>query len=271
MIVLKILAVLCIIFLCLFALYVFVFVRPKKRGLVSDKLLTEYAHRGLHGKGVPENSLLAFEKAVNNGYGIELDVQLSKDGVVTVFHDYSLLRMTGVDKKLSEVDFSELNSLSLNNTKEKIPSFKDVLKLVNGKVPILVELKGESFDTSLCEKTAALLKEYKGDYCIESFNPLLILNIKKFLPEVYCGQLYTNVCRDKGKKTILNIILTLMGFNFLARPDFIAYNKTDRNSFPVKLTTKFYKAVSFVWTVKGKKELYEARAFGEYPIFEENE
>ncbi len=232
--------------------------------------MTEYAHRGLHGKDVPENSLLAFQKAVDEGYGIELDVQLSKDGVVCVFHDYSLLRMTGVDKKLSKLNFSELNSLTLGETEEKIPSFEEVLGLVEGKVPLLVELKGENFDTSLCEKTAAILKTYYGDYCVESFNPLLIMNIKKFLPDVYCGQLYTNVCRDKGKKSVLNIILTLMGFNFLARPDFIAYNKADRNSFPVKLTTKLYKAVPFVWTVKGERELSEARDFGEFSIFEKN-
>ncbi len=270
MIIFEIIAVLCSLFILLFVLYVFVFVRPRKRDFVSGSLLTEYAHRGLHGKDVPENSLLAFQKAVDEGFGIELDVQLSKDGVVCVFHDYSLLRMTGVDKKLSELDFSELNSLFLGKTEEKIPSFKEVLSLVNGKVPLLIELKGENFDTSLCEKTADLLKEYYGDYCVESFNPLLIMNIKKFLPDVYCGQLYTNVCRDKGKKSFLNVILSFMGFNFLARPDFIAYNKEDRNSFPVKLTTKFYKAVSFVWTVKGEGELFEARDLGEFSIFERN-
>ncbi len=252
----------------LITLYLLLLVRPKKRKKDVEQYLTEYAHRGLHGNGVPENSLSAFKKAVDEGAGIELDVQLSKDGIVMVFHDYSLERMTGVEKLLSDLDSSELSKLSLLGTDEKIPTLEEALSLVDGKVPLLVELKGENLDSSLCGKVAEILKSYKGSYCIESFNPLLIKKMRSFLPDVFYGQLYTNVCRDKKKYSPLNIILSLMALNVVSRPDFIAYNKMDRNSFPVKIITKFYKAYSFVWTTKTKEEFDTAKTLGEFPIFE---
>ena len=249
-------------------LYILLFVRPRAKRPENELLLCDYAHRGLHGRGVPENSLRAFELACEAGKGIELDVQLSRDGEVMVFHDYTLIRMTGVDKKLCELDRDELCSLSLAGSEEKIPTFSEVLALVNGRVPILVELKGEDLSSELCPKVAEQLSAYSGAYCIESFNPLLIKNMRKQMPKAYCGLLYTNVCRDKKKTNALNILLTAMAFNFLARPDFIAYNKLDRDSFFVRLTTKFYRAPKFVWTVKNEEELALSHKLGENPIFE---
>ena len=264
------LIILLTILVVLLLLYILLFVRPRNNPTKEKTLLTNYAHRGLHGNDVPENSLQAFELAINNGYGIELDVQLSKDRKVMVFHDYSLLRMTGIDKKLNDLNEDELKNISLASTEQKIPSFNEVLNLVNGRIPLLIELKGEDLNTELCGKVASALTEYKGAYCIESFNPLLIRNIKRFLPDVYCGQLYTNLCREKKKFTPFNITLSLMVFNFLAKPDFIAYNKDDRNSFPVKLTTKLYKAPKFVWTTRGDKEKNTTKNLGEYAIFEKH-
>ena len=255
----------------IFLLYALIFVRPRAEKPQSASLLCDYAHRGLHDGNTgdtPENSLSAFEKACQAGYGIELDVQLSRDGVVMVFHDYTLIRMTGKNGKVVEYDAAELQKLSLANTEQKIPTFAEVLSLVDGRVPLLIELKGESFDSSLCPKVAEILKSYEGDYCIESFNPLLIKNMRKLMPDVFYGQLYTNVVRDKKKKSALNIILTLMGFNFLARPDFIAYNTEDRSSFPVWLTTKLYKAEKFIWTARSREEYDRAHALSEHPIFE---
>ena len=251
------------------AVYFFVLVRPTQKTKPSEVLLRDYAHRGLHnGKDAPENSLAAFEAACQKGYGIELDVQLSRDGKVMVFHDYTLVRMTGCDKKLAELDAEELTALTLGESDQKIPTFAEVLSLVNGRVPLLVELKGENFDTSLCAKVAEMLRDYQGPYCVESFNPLLIGNMKKEMPEVFCGLLYTNVCREKKKNSLLNIALTAMALNVVARPDFIAFNKEDRDSFPVKVTTKFYQAPKFVWTVNKQEELDTAHKNGEHPIFE---
>ena len=253
-------------------LYLAVLVRPRGKNPSNISLLCDYAHRGLHGGSVPENSLAAFERACEKGFGIELDIQLSRDGEVMVFHDYSLARMTGCDKKLCDLNASELSRLSLAGTNQTIPTFSRVLELVGGRVPILVELKGENLDTSLCKKAAELLKAYGGDYCIESFNPLLVRNIKKYLPDAFCGLLYTNVCREKRSRNILNVALTWMALNFIARPNFIAYNQYDRHSLPVRITTGLYKKTPrFVWTVRTEEELDTAHSLGECPIFEEKE
>ena len=258
--------------LILFLIYLLVFVRPSGKKPQNGKLLCEYAHRGLH-KGnkegtPPENSLEAFELACRAGYGIELDVQLSSDGVVMVFHDDTLIRMTGKKGKVRDYTAEELGKIKLADSNQTIPTFSEVLALVDGRVPILVELKGESFDKSLCPKVAELLKEYEGDYCLESFNPLLVGEMKKHLPDSYRGLLYTNACKEKNKVTLINVAVTWMLLNFIAKPNFIAYNKVYRNSLQVKLTTKLFRAPRFVWTTRSEEELMTARKLGECPIFE---
>lgn len=256
-------------FLVLIALlYLLILVRPRGKAPADPALLCDYAHRGLHGEGIPENSLAAFERACTKGYGIELDVQLSKDGTVMVFHDYTLIRMTGKDAKLSDLTEEELKTLSLAGTEQTIPTFTEVLSLVDGRVPLLVELKGEDLNTTLCPKVAELLKDYHGAYCIESFNPLLLRAMRREMPNAYYGQLYTNVCRDKKKRSILNIILTCMALNFLAKPNFIAYNHVYRQNLAVRLTTKLYRTPKFVWTVRDRTEMDRAHGLGEYSIFE---
>ncbi len=251
-----------------FLIYLFVLVRPHGRSPADASLLCDYAHRGLHGDGVPENSLEAFRRAADAGVGIELDVQLSRDGEVMVFHDDTLSRMTESPKHLSELTAAELTALSLGGTNETIPTFRDVLAAVNGRVPILVELKGENTNTALCSEAAALLNDYAGAYCIESFNPLLLRAMKKCLPHAFCGLLYTNVVREKKKASLLNMMLTVMAFNCLCRPNFIAYHEVDRHTLPVKLTTGLYRAPKFVWTVRTEASLRQARESGETAIFE---
>lgn len=247
---------------------VWIWVWPRKTVKPSETLVCDYAHRGLHGRGVPENSLAAFELACKAGYGIELDVQLSVDGEVMVFHDYTLVRMTGHGGKVCELTAAELGTLTLGESEETIPTFAQVLELVGGRVPLLVELKGESTDSSLCPKVAKLLEKYEGEYCLESFNPLLIGQMKKLLPEAYRGLLYTDVCREKKKYSALNIALTAMALNIVAKPDFIAYNHEYRNALPVRLSTKGYRAPRFVWTIKTAADRDAAHARGEKTIFE---
>ena len=185
-----------------------------------------------------------------------------------VFHDDSLLRMTGCDQLLSSLDAAELQALSLGGSDQRIPTLEDVLRLVNGRVPLLIELKGESMDTSLCQAVAEHLKDYEGAYCLESFHPLLVREMQKCLPGVFCGLLYTNVCREKKKTTLLNLLLTAMALNFLARPGFIAYDQQERHSLPVRITTGWYRAPHFVWTTRTRAQRARARELGEHAIFE---
>ena len=229
-----------------------------------------YAHRGLHGNGVPENSLSAFRRAVDAGVGIELDLHLSSDGEVMVFHDDTLDRMTGYSGNLSEMSAATLRTLRLNDTEEKIPYFHEVLALVNGKVPLLIELKGRSTtDMRLCEKVSAMLKNYKGLYCIESFNPMQLRWWKLHRPDVIRGQLVTNLVKKKKgiSKDPVDYLLTPMLTNVLSRPDFVAADKRMKN-LSVYLTTKVMKADLFEWTVKGDVDRRVALQKGKYPIFE---
>lgn len=243
------------ILLILAVLYFFVFLFPgNKRGReIPKNLLVNYAHRGLHTKEIPENSLAAFENAVNNGYGMELDVQLSRDGEVMVFHDYTLTRMTGDDRKLSDLTASELRELNLNGTEEKIPYLKEVLELVDGKVPLLIELKGESADTALCPKVCEILDKYNGTYLIESFNPMLLAWFKKNRKDVLRGILTTKSCKERGLSP-LNFLLDSMMLNVLSRPDFVAYDRRYKK-FSVSACKKMFSLPAFIWTVRKREEL----------------
>lgn len=192
-----------------------------------------YAHRGLHdiSSGVPENSLAAFRMAAENGYGAELDVQLSKDGQVVVFHDDTLNRVCGIDGRVDSYEYSELREMSLLGTGEKIPLFTDVLKTFDGGSdrPLIVELKTGPRNDELCRKTYDILKEYTGIYCIESFNPMIVNWFRKNAPEVFRGQLASPVADYlPGQKKPVAFMLSRCLFNVLARPDFIAYKNVKR-------------------------------------------
>ena len=249
-------------------LYLFVLVRPQKKpAAASEKLFRHYAHRGYHNEEVPENSLGAFRRAAELGYGIELDLQLSSDGTVMVFHDYTVERMTGHRGKLSDYTAAELGAMRLKNragelTDETIPTLTEVLAAVNGAVPLLVELKGEDLDTALCPAADAILQGYDGLYCVESFYPVLLHWYKKHRKEVLRGQLYTDVFRE-NKPLPHYYLLSLMVLNIMARPHFIAINRKYRKNLPVRLTTGFFGAEHFTWTVRSEEERVDG-----YMIFE---
>ncbi len=184
-----------------------------------------FAHRGLHSedKSVPENSMEAFRQARDAGYGMELDVQLSRDGQVVVFHDDTLDRVCGVEGRVADKDYPELSELSLCGSGERIPLFGEVLESINGSVPLIVELKNGKRNKELCEKTYALLSGYKGDYCIESFNPLIVGWFRKNAGEVLRGQLATSFSDYENIRKPLALLLSRCMFNIVSRPHFIAY------------------------------------------------
>ena len=184
------------------------------------------AHRGLYTKDqtIPENSLPAFAAARKNGLGVELDVQLSKDGDVVVFHDDDLKRVCGIDARVDAYTFEELQQLALLNTAERIPTFSDVLAVLDGKIPVIVELKSGGDWKTLCPKTLELLRAYKGDYCVESFHPLLVRWFYLNAPEILRGQL-SEAARysRKGLPLYQAIMMSRLFTNILAHPHFIAY------------------------------------------------
>jgi glycerophosphoryl diester phosphodiesterase len=160
--------------LLVFALYLFLLTPRHRRPEAEPLMKTAYAHRGLWDAKNPENSLAAFRAAVENGFGIELDVQLTKDGELVVFHDVSLSRMTGCDGFVYEKTYEELCALTLGKSNERIPTFREVLALVDGRVPLLVEIKSDHAWRSVAESAASLLDGYEGAYTVESFHPLVV-------------------------------------------------------------------------------------------------
>ena len=223
----------------------------KKHPLVKKLQSVPFAHRGLHSKDrtVPENSLAAFRLAVENGYGIELDIRLTKDKQLVVFHDDTLLRMCGTDHRVDEYTYKELQAFRLLDSTEQIPLFSDVLSLVNGQVPLLVELKTGPENALLCSQSYAVLQQYHGPYCIESFHPMIVWWFKKNAPQILRGQLSAPSQAFEGTLSRISaFLLSHLLTNFLARPHFIAYHKGNA-PFPVHLCKKLG-AMRAVWTLR---------------------
>ncbi len=215
------------------------------------------AHRGLHNqdKSIPENSIAAFTAAIDAGYGIELDVRLSKDGDVVVFHDDDLNRACGSPLLVDECTTEQLKEFSLFGTSQRIPLLSEVLELTSGEVPLLIELKKGPQNERLCRNTWRILRQYDGDVCIESFDPRIVRWYKKNVPGLLRGQLAA-LPKDLNSGfagTLVGLGLT----NVLSRPHFIAYQKGY-----LPLTIRFARlfAMRVLWTARPTDpiELYQA-------------
>lgn len=260
--------------LCILALAVlyFLMITPRMihRPDMEELQKWYYAHRGLHdaGAGIPENSMEAFGRAVDAGYGIELDVQMTKDGVPVVFHDFTLKRMCGAEGKVCDYTFEELEQFRLLGTDQKIPKFQDVLGLVGGRTPLIVELKIERTDLSVCAGADRLLAEYGGLYCIESFNPLGVLWYRRNRKRIVRGQLSDAFLKEGSYVGVLYFLLQNLLFNWLGKPDFIAYNCKYPRILSRKLCHGFYRAAAVAWTVRSPEELERIRKSFDIYIFE---
>ncbi len=229
-----------------------------------------YAHRGLHDANCPENSMAAFRMARDHGFGVELDVHLLADGNLAVIHDAQLERMTGKSGKIEELTTEQLRSYNLGGTAETIPEFSQVLDLYNGRAPLIVELKvsGNNY-AQLCRKACEMLDGYKGMYCLESFDPRCIWWLKKNRPDVIRGQLTENYFKRKNKLPfILKLCLTHQMFNFLTKPDFVAYRCDDHVTFSYWLVRKLWKAQGVAWTLGNREDYDGVVKAGLIPIFE---
>lgn len=209
------------------------------------------AHRGVYdNKLIPENSLKAFQKAIDLNYPIELDVQLTKDNILIVFHDETLKRMTKNKEYIKNINYTDLKNIKLLETTETIPRFKDVLKLINGKVLLDIEIKNTKKIKETCE---ILVKELKGytNFIIKSFNPKIVKYLKKNYPNLEVGILIT----DKTNNRLYDIILTSKISLMYCKPDFIAIctNLLNKKKFQ-KLSRKI---PTLIWTIEDKNEILD--------------
>ncbi len=230
-----------------------------------------YSHRGLHRNGseAPENSLKAFQLAVESNYGIELDVQLTKDKVMVVFHDYNLKRACGVDRKVADTTYEELKQYRLFQSEERIPTFEEVLRLVAGRVPLIVELKIPWAPGPTCEAAAKHLGDYRGIYCIESFNPFGLVWYRKHYPKVVRGQLSTDFVKEKIEGSrVQYFLLKHLLFNFYTKPDFIAYQHVYQKGLSFTLCRKLYRSRAVAWTIRTEEEYQGSKNTYDLFIFE---
>ncbi len=266
---LKILIIVIVTVCILYLLAIMPKLRPGKKIASMDGWL--YAHRGLHNNKseAPENSLKAFALAVEKGYGIELDVQLTKDQVPVILHDYTLQRACHKDIQVSSLTCKELRRYTLFKSKERIPTLKEVLELVDGRVPLIVELKIPWKAERLCTEAAKLLKDYKGFYVIESFNPFGLIWYKKHYPQVIRGQLSSDFKKDETEgNSFQYFLLKHLLMNFLTKPDFIAYNHLYKTALSFTICRKLYRVKTAAWTIKSQEELESSSKYFDLFIFD---
>lgn len=268
----KIIIILSIALALLFAIVVFYNFATAGEAISEDKISwikeTPIAHRGLHTKDIPENSLSAFENALKNNYAIELDVQFTKDKEVVVFHDENLKRMTNDTRNIEDVNYDELKNLRLGNTNEIIPTLEEVLELVDSKVAILIEIKDCKDYIELSEKTYEILKGYEGNYAIQSFNPFILEWYKNNASEVIRGQLSGTFTEgSESLNSFEKFVLKNMLLNFKSKPNYIGY---ELEGIPKsKLESLRKKGVPIiVWTVKNKEDMEKAYKYSDNITFE---
>ncbi len=238
--------------------------------IIDEKLFpetilnTKISHRGLFDQKIPENSLPAFKKAVQNKLPIELDVMTTKDNIPVVIHDPNLKRLTGVNQNIKDLTFEQLTKIKLNE-KFNIPTFKQVLAEINGKVPLIVEIKKDKGFANQQEKEILkLLTKYEGEFIIQSFNPFVIHWLSKNYPNIIRGQLFS---WPKYRNKFLIIFRDNL-FNFIARPNYIAYNKSTIKK--ADLNQARQKGLKIIaWTIKTKSiDSIESKKYFDNVIFE---
>ena len=225
------------------------------------------AHRGLHNESTPENSMAAFKAAVDADFPIEIDVQITKDKVPVVFHDDNLERLTGLKKRVTRVKFRDLMKLSIEGTDLHIPTLKEFLEFIGGRVPILVELKKNRGSRGIERVVVEMLQKYVGEFAIQSFHPIAIRKVRKLDPALYCGLLSSKLEEMKlmflKKAAVKNARLF-----FMAKPDFVSF---EINSFPNDRVKRFREELKLPiigWTIKTKEDVERAREYCDGIIFE---
>lgn len=245
-----------------FAVWLFMLLPGRRRDEIDKYKSVKFAHRGLHDATRAENSISAFRAARDAGFGIELDVRLAGDGELVVFHDPDLNRVCGVDRRVIDMTTSELREVRLSGTDDCVPTFREVLELIDGRVPLLIEIKMDMGESGIAEKLVQVIEGYKGDYIVESFNPLALRTVKKARPDVLRGILSTEYMKEKRYRgKLLYLLLENLLCNFLMRPDFIAYEKGGAKNKRLRYLRHYFGTPLFAWTVRSPEE--EKRAMGD--------
>jgi len=260
------------ILLALLLIYTLLILPRLPRRDLGKLLGWDYAHRGLWNDKLPENSLSAFRAAVENGFGIELDVHLTADGHLIVHHDDSLKRMCGPDKQIAQTPLAEIRACRLLDTDEVVPTFDEVLEVVGGKVPLIVEVKVEKGNHApLCKAVYERMQRYDGLWCMESFQPRAVEWFRRNAPEVIRGQLaFSRIRKGKGRKgKLLNLGIASLLQNVIARPDFVSFEASSERWYTLSmLIMRLVRPWLAAWTVRSQEDMDKLRKKYDIQIFE---
>lgn len=244
-----------------------VIILNKNMNWLSD---IKIAHRGLHNisKGVPENTIAAFSKAIEQNIAIELDVHILKDNTIVVFHDDNLKRCCNVDKNIKELNISDIKKLRLFNTEHKIPTLVDVLDFIDSRVPVIIEIKSDVNAKKICPYLIEILKQYKGEFAIKSFDPKMCMWFKKHDPEVTRGLLITDFKNSKKCNILKKLFISSMVFLPIYNPDFLSISLSMLKDKKVKK----YRQNGYLilgWTFKTKQDFIKYEHYCDSYIYEE--
>lgn len=228
----------------------------------------EIAHRGLHtdNEVVPENSMKAFQLAKEQGYAMEFDVYITKDSQIVVFHDSTLSRLCGVNLEVEASTYDEIKGYPLLGSSQTIPLLKDVLSEINGTVPLLIEIKNTKRIDEICSTLVDLLKDYKGDYAVQSFNPFIIHWFTKHEPLIKRGLVAYDM-KDSKESWINKLLIKHVVLYPIVKPHFINYEHT---LLPIRRLTNLQKrgVVIIAWTVRSQAELDAVKRYYSNAVFE---
>ena len=228
---------------------------------------TYITHRGLHGVyQLVENTKASFLAAISRGYGIELDTNILKDGTVVVFHDKNLKRLCGVDLALKDLTIDEIKSYTIAGTDEQITTLEEILKLVNGKVPLLIEIKPFGNKKRHAKTVSELLKNYPYAVAIQSYDPSIVRWFKKNDPQQIRGQI-SEYFRDSTMNKPTIWALKKMIFNRFTQPDFINYRLEDLPN-PYVQKAKNRGVLILAYAARNQKALDYARKAFDNAVFE---
>ena len=198
-------------------------------------------------------------------------MHLLRDGTLAVFHDSDLKRCANVEGQIEDLDLEGLRKLRLEGTDEQVPLFDDVLALFEGKQPLIIELKAAKGNhRALAEAVCKRLDSYTGDFCIESFDPFAVADVRKtaarHLPRAAEHELFEGAVQ--GLPWYQRFLMTNVLLNWYTRPDFLAYQFSDRDNFCLDLARRVWGVQEVSWTIRSKEDLLACEKFGSIGIFE---
>jgi glycerophosphoryl diester phosphodiesterase len=226
------------------------------------------AHRGLHQKdlSVPENTISAFRLAIEQGYSIEFDINILKDGHVVVFHDHNLKRCFGIDKSLDQLTYEDIKDLTYKSG-DHIPLLSEVLTFIDGRANLLIELKPQGDVAKLCEAFIKIIDHYKGTFAVFSFHPMVVYYFKKHRPHIIRGQISEYFKDNFEMSKFMKFLMKRLAFNLFTRPDFVSYGIYDM---PNKYLDKYKKRGLTIisYAAKSQKEFDFVKTFYDNVVFE---